>query len=344
MKKYYNLAAFSVIFIIYHNVANAVIMVTGEATRSELRWKDATAIDGGLVPSRWVSPPVLSSTYRWVPATFNGTPAKNIVLSGTGGSTSPIDIDIMGIEYNTSGAHFSLDDSGIGTSCELDKVSPPMIRLAGNNCISNTQLSSASSVSPFSLFRPFFNIDKAIVVEALKGMPEGYYSGMVTLNYRYYYYNGEILTYRNFNDVLIIGVDYSPAMIERIDVNGDGVMKPSYDTSNLRVSGRTEYGVSATGYFTNGLVMTMPTKSYRLVYDKDPSITIPYQVTCIGCNVTQLVSPEGVLLEEISTIGEGSGNTTLLNFDLHFEYDVDGTYLSSGSYNDAVTIILEPNI
>ncbi|MFA0141835.1 hypothetical protein FCV62_22120 [Vibrio kanaloae] len=344
MKKYYSLAVFSAIFMFYNNSANSAILVTGEVTTSELRWKDVTTIDGGLVPTRWASPPFLNATNRWVPATFSGSPVRNIVLSGTGGSTSSIDIDIKGIEYNTSGAHFSLDDSNIGASCELDKVSPPTIRVTGDNCISNTQLSSASSVSPFSFFRPFFNINESVIIEALKGMPEGYYSGMVPLNYRYYYYNGDILTFRNFSDVLIIGVDYSPTMIERIDIDGTGVMQPSYDTSELRISGKTKYEISVKGYFTNGLVMTMPTKSYDLAYDKDPAIKIPYQVTCIGCNVTQLVSPEGVLLEEISTIGEGSGNTTLLNFDLHFEYDVDGTYLSSGSYNDVVTIMLEPNI
>lgn len=72
-------------------------------------------------------------------------------------------------------------------------------------------------------------------------------------------------------------------------------------------------------------------------------MSIPYNIECIGCADNQLVN-EGTLVLPSTTIAQGSGPVTQIEFDLIFSYDIDGLNMESGDYADEVTIILEAGI
>ncbi|MGU3812798.1 hypothetical protein [Vibrio diabolicus] len=321
----------------------AAIDVRGELVGNSFRW-DNVSPSGSELVSNWQTTPSLRPTQRWVPATFNNPQPSMFKLRSTSGVSGDIPISISGIEYNTTGIPFTVSSSSIGTGCSTDKVNPPIISVQGESCISGQQLESTVPTSPFVFFRPVFNIQSNDIIDALNGEQAGYYTGSIPLNFVYKFYERGVLTQRLISDVIMVGIDYSPAMIENIVVHGDGDMEPQYDKSAYRISGETQFDINVTGSFVNGLRLQMPVGQYELVNSADSTMTIPYQITCSNCNVMELVDDQGNLIEENSTIGEGSGSTNYLEFSLNFKYDVDGTQLSSGTYNDSVTILIEPGI
>ncbi|WP_273977966.1 hypothetical protein [Vibrio parahaemolyticus] len=322
---------------------HAAIDVKGELVGNSFRWDNVTPSGSELVPN-WQTPPSLRPTQRWVPATFNGPQPSVLTLRSTNGTSGNIPISISGVEYNTTGIPYTVSPSSIGTGCSMDKVNPPVITVQGQNCVSGQQLETSVPTSPFVFFRPVFNIQPNDIIDALKGEQAGYYTGTIPLNFVYKFYERGVLTQRLVNDVLIVSIDYSPAMIENVVVHGDGNMEPQYDKKAYRISGETQFDIDVTGSFVNGLRLKMPSDKYELVNSTDSAMTIPYQITCSNCNVMELVDEQGNLIVENSTIGEGSGPSNYLEFSLSFKYDVDGTQLSSGTYNDAVTILIEPGI
>ncbi|MCR9572195.1 hypothetical protein NB524_17840 [Vibrio alginolyticus] len=322
---------------------HAAIDIKGELVGNSFRW-DNVSPSGSELVSNWQTPPSLRPTQRWVPATFNGAQPKEFTLRSTNGTSGNIPISISGIEYNTTGIPFTVSQSSIGTGCSSDKVNLPIIFVQGQSCVSGQQLESSVPTSPFVFFRPVFNIQPNDIIDALKGEQAGYYTGTIPLNFVYKFYERGVLTQRLVNDVIIVGIDYNPAMIENVIVRGDGNMEPKYDKKAYRISGEAKFEIDVSGSFVNGIRLTMPSDKYELVNSNDSSMTIPYQIICPSCNEIELVDDQGNLIIENPIIGEDLGPTNVVNFELDFKYDVDGTKLSSGTYNDAVTILIEPGI
>ncbi|WP_227742451.1 hypothetical protein [Vibrio owensii] len=283
----------------------------------------------------------------WSAGSLPAVAASSITLRGglNNESSDPIPVSISGVQYNTTGIDFVEETNTYGGSCTTDEVQLPLISVDGIGCISSTKLSVAVPTSPFILFRPMFSIQEMDIVNALAGRAEGNYSASVPITVRYYYENTSgIATYRNISDVMIFSFNYEPVEIaDLVILDGDGVMEPSYDTANRRVSAQTNYKLEAQGYFNNGVVLTMPNQVYELVNAISPESTIPYNITCNECSSPELVN-EGVLLEQETYIGEGSGVQTNLPFNLSFDYDVEGEPLVSGEYTDTVTIMVSPRI
>lgn len=264
---------------------------------------------------------------------------------GGGGQSNPIPINVSGVQYNTSGIEYALDMGGnsLGGGCTLDEVNLPIITVEGSNCISTAKLINPTNSSPFIFLRPMFGLDDGDVISALKGLPEGTYSASVPIIIRYYYENNSITTFRNINEVIIFSFRYSPVQLDSIDVIGDGVMIPLYDTTNRRVTSNTSFDINAFGYFDDGIILTLPNQEYELVNSSEPSVTIPYSINCVQCSSMNLVR-DGILFNNDVSIGEGSGAQTNIGFSLEFDYDVNGENILSGEYFDEVTIILEPSI
>ncbi|NVJ58144.1 MAG: hypothetical protein HWE19_17455 [Vibrionaceae bacterium] len=330
--------------VLFLGSAYAAFDIRADVDSQRVSWRNVTYADGDMVPSMWATPPMLRSTSAWVPATFAAQPQQTLVLLGSGGSSAPIVIDIAGMEYNTVGITYTPLSSSMGGGCSRDKVQLPIISLKGESCISSTKLVNNVSVNPFVFYRPIFNISDTSITSALAGLPEGIYSGVAPINIRYYYDSNGILTYRNISEVLMVKVNYSPADISDVVVNGNGFMAPQYDTMSRRISADTQYDITVNGNFTNGIVLNMPNQTYELVNETDNSVTIPYQVVCSGCNVTNLVDSQGRLITPVSTVGANSGAITSLNFRLDLSYDVSGIELMSGRYSDDIVLIIEPGI
>ncbi|MEZ9500270.1 hypothetical protein AB4251_22830 [Vibrio lentus] len=315
-----------------------------EVKSGGIRWDNVTQSNGKMVPSGWETPPALQVATAWSAATFSASPMTSMILiGGTGQTSQPIDIDISGVEYNTTGINYTITSNSLGGGCTVDNVTLPIVQVEGPNCISSTKLVSADKSSPFIFFRPIFEINDSDVISALGGLSEGIYSASVPINVRYYYENNGITTFRNINDVMIFSFDYQPVQLDSISVFGDGVMEPDYDTVNRRITSETTFNISAIGYFDDGIVLTMPSQTYELVHSSDPSSTIPYNINCTQCNNINLVE-QGTLLNQVTSISEGTGTQTDIGFDLIFDYDIDGESVISGDYFDEVTIMLEPGM
>ncbi|OEF22524.1 hypothetical protein [Aliivibrio logei] len=325
---------------------HAAFDLKGEVTGGNLRWDNVTKSGSDMVPSMWETPSSLQTTTSWIPATFSIAPVNSIILTGDGGDTSAaIDISVTGMQYNTTGINFSESSNTLGGACSVDNVSLPIITVQGDSCVSSSTLTSTTSIAPFVFFRPVFSIGDAEIIGALSGLPEGIYSGMVPINIRYYYESfGGAITYRNVNEVIMFSIEYSPVEISSVNVIGDGVMSPVYDTTTKRISSETDYDITVNGYFNNGIVLTMPIKDYELINSTDATVKIPYSITCQECSDLNLVDDDGVLVNEVTSIGQGTGNQTSIPFTLSFKYDVKGDSLLSGDYNDLVIIMLEPGI
>lgn len=322
--------------------------VNGDVKVNGLQWDNVTYGKGSsMVPSKWGVPPPLQSVVSWSAGSLPAASTNAITLRGglNGESTGSIPISITGVQYNTTGISFIEEGNGFGGGCTTDDVLLPLISVEGVSCISNTKLSSPVPTSPFILFRPMFTIDEADIINALNGKAEGNYSASVPITIRYYYENTSgVTTFRNISDVIIFSFNYEPVEVtDLVVIEGDGVMEPIYDTTNLRISARADYKLEAQGYFSNGIVLTMPNQDYELVNNTSPGVTIPYNIVCAECSSTQLVS-DGVLVEKTTYIGEGSGVQTNMPFNLSFDYDVEGELLESGTYNDTVTIMVSPRI
>lgn len=326
------------------NSAWSAFELRAEVKSGGVHWDNVTHSKGKMVPSGWKTPPALQAATAWSAATFSASPLTSMTLiGGTGEKSKPIDINISGIEYNTSGIDYSVGLNSYGGGCLVDNVSLPVIQVEGQNCISSTKLINANKSSPFLFFRPIFEIHDSDIISALNGLAEGVYSASIPINVRYFYENDGIATFRNINEVLIFSFDYLPIQLDSISVIGDGVMAPVYDTLNRRVTSETIFNINATGYFNNGLVLTMPSQIYELANSTDRSVIIPYSIICKQCNNVELVE-EGVLLNQVTSIDKTTGAQTDIGFDLMFSYDIDGKDVISGDYFDQVTFILEPGM
>ncbi|MGR5448050.1 hypothetical protein ACPV47_24425 [Vibrio jasicida] len=325
--------------------SSAAFYVNGDVTSGGVQWDNVVYGKGKMVPSKWGVPPALQSVVSWSAASIPSAPPSTMTLTGGSGETSsPIPVSITGMQYNSSGIDFTQSASGLGGGCLTDEVTLPIVSVDGIGCVSSTKLSTLTPSSPFIFFRPMFDINEMDVVSALSGLSEGIYSASIPISVRYYYENiYGVTTFRNINEVMIFTFDYQPVQLDDITVIGDGVMEPVYDVTQRRVSSDTTFNITATGYFNNGLVLTMPTQSYELENSLKPEVVIPYNIQCNQCSVTGLVS-EGSLLEPVTTIAEAGGVQTNISFDLFFNYNVDGELIESGEYLDTVTFMLEPGI
>ncbi|MFV8458621.1 hypothetical protein ACNO5M_26460 [Vibrio owensii] len=338
--------------LIASNYAHSAFYINGDVKADGVTWDNVTYGKGSLmVPSKWGVPPALRSVKSWAAGSLPSATLNSFTLKGglNGETTSAIPVSITGVQYNTTGIDFTEGSNTSGGGCNVDEVSLPLVSVDGIGCISSNELSVSTPTSPFILFRPMFDIDEMDVVNALSGKAEGSYTASVPITVRYYYENTSgISTYRNISDVMIFSFNYEPVEITDLKIiEGDGVMEPEYDATNRKVSAETRYKLQAEGYFNNGIVLTMPNQEYELVNSSEPTVTIPYDVTCESSSVCSqdLLVEEGVLKGQADTyIGEGTGVQTLLPFDLIFDYEVEGEPLVSGDYSDAITIMVSPRI
>ncbi|MCX2791100.1 hypothetical protein [Vibrio sp. Sgm 5] len=330
--------------------SHGAFYVNADVKSDSIRWGNVTyGIGDNKVPSKWGVPPALRSVLSWSAGAFSVAPPTSLTLKGglNVETTDSIPISVTGIQYNTSGTDVTESVNAAGGGCTRDEVAIPLITLesSGTGCISSTTLTPSIATAPFILFRPMFQIDDTAIINALYGKAEGSYSASVPFVISYYYVNTSgISTYRNISDVIIFNFNYDPVEITGLEVrSGDGIMTPNYKSTDRRVTSETNYRLEAMGFFHDGIVLTMPSQDYEMVNSTSPDVTIPYSVVCNECSATKLVD-DGVLLEQVTTISEGSGIQKSITFNLKFDYDVDGEALVSGDYADTVTIMVGPGI
>lgn len=265
-------------------------------------WISANSASGHVVPSLWDIPLNLPVAEQVIP----GAPKTNISsiqLTGPGGSVN-VPISLAGMEYRLSRTGWS---QSYPDNTAITQVNGNQVLVLGLGVGTTGIKFSPDAISPFTHYRPIMkDIDTNAWTKAFRDakLTKGQYQGIVNMTVPYDYFRGGI---RIRNTLLLtnhIVVDYEPAILNTISVEGDGLINPIYHFPNT-VSGKTEYVVNASGYFPNGILMGLkPPLSGTSFYEmkgKNPSEAIKYDVSCVsGCSGKN----------QIIVNGQGRINTT----------------------------------
>ncbi|GAM71208.1 hypothetical protein JCM19236_5856 [Vibrio sp. JCM 19236] len=260
----------------------------------------------------------------------------------------------MNFRYSNSGT--SVNDLGVG-NCSRTDVSAGIISLennTGGSCLARSYISSDRPiVEAFEFYNSDFRFDNLVSAFKDAHVSKGKYIALYryTLGYASILDNG-VYTYNYYEaDPVSFIVDYQPAYIDSIVVEGDGVFDLDYDKNSHTVKGRTKYSVFVDGYLDPGVLLTLrssglDTKNFYLK-NGDGTHQIPYSVYCTLCE-ERVVVQNGLLLKEDKSRIEYTGSN--LNFNLNFKFDeqkiiepgiTESGTIVEGDYSDTVALLLE---
>ena len=257
-------------------------------------------------------------------------------------------IAVNGLQYNTASNPFTRGDNLFVTPvCSQSQLSGNIVTLHDNdtqNCSADFSLEYPQSITPFYFYRPTFNIDTASLLNALQGQAKGVYTATIPADIKYYYRSaGGALTYRILPDVFTVNIDYTPNSLESINVVGDGVLSPMYDTTNHTVSAQTTFNITALGQFSTGLSMTLLTNEFELT-SASGKTSIPYSIQCneANCEDTDWVKSGVNQLDNSQTSYVIQSPSSVINFDLNVNYqNIPSTDVETGTYSGNFTVMFE---
>ncbi|NDJ80267.1 hypothetical protein GXP65_04470 [Vibrio campbellii] len=338
----------ALIFVFYlSNVGAATLH--GVIEGSQLWWNNGQSMGNYVALSNWKPINGLTPTHEWLPGTFLTLPNNTITLQGPGGEVN-VEITVAGLEYELGQASAHFTDRGapmIGSSsCNVSEQQGSTTRLIGNNCVANESYVTtdpAIQYTPFQFVRPLLEVDSNAVVQAFKnsGVVSGVYSGMVTVQPVYYFKsNTGTWTYRYAASVpMIVMIDYTAASLDSVQIEGNGVIQPTYDTLNHKVSGDTLFNIVAKGSFTSGVQLTLDDVPYEMEFESTGVENLPYNISCIGaCSQSQLVV-DGIRQQPEAVI---TGSDSEVSFRLKVHYDAaDADKIETGQYRGEFSFYLE---
>lgn len=202
--------------------------LNGKISNGRLTWDNLTISHGEKTLTTWSAISGLAPTTKWRPG-FMGSPQSNPDITITNGSNSATFTFILtGIEYNAgSNSIADVSPSVPLTPCVDQGTAGNVIYLIGQfNCSYDKLVNNGSSKTPFFFLRPLFNIDDSVIMAAFEGKPEGIYTGVIPFSTRYFYYTDSgALTYRDIRQSFSIQINFKPAYISSVSLNGSGVME-----------------------------------------------------------------------------------------------------------------------
>ncbi|MUJ20976.1 hypothetical protein [Aliivibrio fischeri] len=302
--------------------------------------------------SDWEPQSNLPPTYEWGPG-FNNSGAS-LVLSGPGGRVE-VDVDVVGIEYNTGGASPTSSTPSINALpiCESDDFNGNIIHLENSNvgeCTTSYHLENKKSVMPFYFLRPIIYLDKQSIADSFQSLDnkkEGYYFGSISLPLRYWYRSiGDIVTYRNINHTFSMKVYYKPSELTEIrivsPVGGVANLVPTLDTGGESISASTTFQVVAKGLFVEGLVVELdPTNAYKLTME-GADYDIPFSLTCNACDDRLLVDKGAVNFDQ-SFISKPNSTEIPFSFKVHYD-GIGKETIRIGEYSGSFTVMFGADI
>lgn len=324
------------------------ITLHGVVEGTDLRWSNGVTSDDYVTLSNWKPMSNLEPTHEWAPGTFLAVTNNNMTLQGPGNEVE-IDFQVVGIEYGLGQAAERFTERGTGfpgSKCDVSIQQDSTATVLGNNCSANESYKTVDSgerYTPFQFIRPIISVDENALVQALAdaGPVAGTYTGMVTVQPVYYFKSATgTWTYRYAQSVpVILQIVYNPAELQSLEVQGNGVIEPDYDTLNHQVSGEAYFDIVAKGLFTKGVKLTLDDSEYELMHENSGIEPIPYSISCVGsCEFNQLVTSGE--LNHTETIV--SGGDTEVSFQLRIHYDnLKANHVETGTYRDEFTIYVE---
>ncbi|MCX2789527.1 hypothetical protein [Vibrio sp. Sgm 5] len=315
----------------------------------QLRLENAMSLGGNSYTlSDWTVASGLTPTDRFLPSAYLTNKPDEVTLTGPTGATIQVPIALKGVQYNVSSNSYVRNDTPFASpTCATAQLSGNTVTLADSstqNCSADFSLDYSATVTPFYFYRSKFNMDTTAVLSALKGQEKGLYTATIPADIRYYYQSsGGALTYRVLADVFTVNIDYVPNSLESIDVSGDGVLDPVYDTANHTVSSETTFTVTATGTFSTGLSMTLLTNDFKLASNTGET-EIPFSIECRSsyCEDRVWVDNGVNKLTNDRTSYVIDAPTNIINFDLNVSYnDIPSTDVESSMYSGSFTVMFE---
>ncbi|QKS98627.1 hypothetical protein HUO05_25840 (plasmid) [Vibrio alginolyticus] len=313
----------------------------------ELVWQNGMRVEGALTSTNWQILGGLAPTTEWAPGTFLAAPPTEMTLSN-GAHSVTIPVEVKGMQYGLGAAADKFPDqvtTPSGGSCDSFRLQPAIASVVGSGCVADNAYQGTTLYTPFQFARPLVAFDDAALVNAFRAasLPEGTYIGtIVTSPFYMYRSQGGAWTYRQFGPTpLSVQIRYVPAFLTNVQVLGNGVMTPTYDTVNYSVSGDTTFKVQATGLFTSGVKLTFEERAYELKhFDLDKRIA--YNVTCPACADTNIVQDGILKLASHETTVPGSGS--FVAFDLLVHFDASASEVETGHYVDSMVVYFEENL
>ncbi|MFC1234121.1 hypothetical protein [Vibrio sp. F74] len=294
---------------VFFSVNASAVTITAEYKRDQIIWDTGMAYNSSLLTSSISEIYAnLAPTERWIPGAAPQEATIKLKGNDASGTTINVPIHISGFEYNWSGANFTAknNDSSITMKnhCKNTTVSGNTIAVYSaspnsGQCIGSKHLQHNSvGQTPFFFVKPIFSLkDESALKTALKAASSvGNFIGSTNVTFRYYYYRGDILTYRVLTMPISLQFNITKIdFIDNVDIrnigpflpsNGlNGVIEPLYDKSTQTVKGKpTEFEVTVTGNFVKGINMTFRPEGggYYLKHEDyaTNSATIKYDIKC----------------------------------------------------------------
>ncbi|MEG3221092.1 hypothetical protein PD716_10650 [Vibrio gigantis] len=340
------LVLWSLLFAVMPNYAATLnINIEGQ----QIRYENAITLGGNnYTLSDWSIANGLTATNQFLPSAFVTDKPDNMTLTSNAGQSVEAAISVNGLQYNTASNPFTRGDNLFVTPvCSQSQLSGNIVTLYDNdkqNCSADFSLDYPQSITPFYFYRPTFNIDTASLLNSLQGQAKGVYTATIPADIKYYYRSaGGALTYRILPDVFTVNIDYTPNSLESIDVVGDGVLSPVYDTTNHTVSAQTTFNITALGQFSTGLSMTLLTNEFELI-SASGKTSIPYSIQCneANCEDTDWVKNGVNQLDNNQTSYAIQSPSSVINFDLNVNYqNIPSTDVETGTYSGNFTVMFE---
>ncbi|WP_082040421.1 hypothetical protein [Vibrio hyugaensis] len=317
--------------------------LTGEG----LVWQNGMRIGGYLTSTNWQILGGLTPTTEWAPGTFMAAPLTEMTLSnGTDSVTVPV--EVSGMQYGLGAAADKFPDQVSapgGMPCTDFQMQPATASVIGSGCAAGNTYKSSTLYTPFQFARPLVTFDDATLISAFRAasIPEGTYNGTIATSPFYMYRSqGGAWTYRQFGPVpLSVQIRYVPAFLTNVQILGNGLMTPTYDSINYSVSGETAFKVRASGFFTSGVKLTFEDRTYELKHS-DLESRIAYDVTCPACSDTSIVKDGALQLTSGETTVPGSGS--FVAFDLLVHFDASDSEVETGRYTDSMVVYFEESL
>lgn len=315
----------------------------------QVRFDNAIALGGNQYTlSDWSTANGLMTTSQFLPSAFVTDKPDTITLTCNTGQNVEAAIAVNGLQYNTASNQYTRGDNQfVAPTCSQSQLSGNVVTLYDTDvqsCSANFSLEYSQSITPFYFYRPTFEVDTTALLNTLQGQEKGIYTATIPADIKYYYLSaGGALTYRILPDVFTVNLDYTPNSLESIDVSGDGVLSPIYDTTNHTVSAQTTFNITAIGLFSTGLSMTLLTNEFELTAASGKT-TIPYSIQCneSNCEDTDWVINGVNQLDNNQTSYVIESPSSVINFDLNVNYqNIPSTDVETGSYSGHFTVMFE---
>lgn len=326
------------------------IPVEAEIKGDSFRWVSAQSSFGnnGVATSVWATPAQLVPAESFIPG---GSLVASLPVSmvGPGGSSVPLTVQLLGMEYNSPEA---TSITSVAGGSALVSLSGTLVQVQGQG-MGNKDIVLSREVTPFTHARPVISLgDSASIVRAFldANAQPGTYNSQISIPLSYDYERAGVRIRYNWTLPVTVTINYTPAILNDVTLTSPtaGVMTPRYYSNGgvKYAAGDAVYHGVASGYFSNGLRLRLKTgDNYEM--NGPGGTSIPFSVNCMQCEQSALVDNGAMTLPDLDNTGTRIPGTNVptINFTIGIAFsDVELSTLQSGTYQGVFVLLFEPDM